>query len=153
AEVIALFSPPYTPRYNGAIEAGIGSLKTRTEEHASRHGRAGQWTYDDVQAARLEANATARPRGSLGPSPDQAWTARRSLPVHDRALFGASLQRHRQQARLEQGYPTEEPLAVRDDRAIDRIAIRRALCEHGYLLFSRRRIPLPIRKKKVAEIT
>ena len=35
--VIPLFSPPHTPRYNGSVEAGIGSLKTRTE-HRRRAG-------------------------------------------------------------------------------------------------------------------
>jgi len=38
-----LFSPPGVPRYNGAIEAGIGSLKARTEQHPTRHGRAAAW--------------------------------------------------------------------------------------------------------------
>ena len=32
--VIPLYSPPSCPMYNGAIEAAIGSLKKRTEEHA-----------------------------------------------------------------------------------------------------------------------
>ena len=27
-----LFSPPYTPEYNGGIEAGNHALKTRTQE-------------------------------------------------------------------------------------------------------------------------
>ena len=35
--VLHLFSPPGTPSYNGAIEAGIGSLKARSEAHAARH--------------------------------------------------------------------------------------------------------------------
>jgi transposase InsO family protein len=153
AGVIPLFSPPYTPRYNGAIEAGIGSLKTRTEQQATRHGRPGHWTWDDVAAARLEANATARPRGPRGPSPDDAWTGRQPLTAEERARFHASLQRLRHEVRLQEGYPAQEPLAVRDDRAVDRIAIRRALCEHGYLLFSRRRLPLPFSKKKAADIT
>jgi transposase InsO family protein len=68
--VLPLFSPPYTPRYNGAIEAGIGSLKTRTETHAAHLGLPGFWSADDVAAARLEANATARPRGPRGPTPE-----------------------------------------------------------------------------------
>ena len=34
-EVIVLYSPPYTPRYNGAVETGIGSLKTRAHLSAS----------------------------------------------------------------------------------------------------------------------
>jgi transposase InsO family protein len=41
AEVIALFSPPYVPRYNGSIKASIGALKARTEAEAVRHGRPG----------------------------------------------------------------------------------------------------------------
>jgi len=36
---------------------------------------------------------------------------------------------------------------------MDRLAIQRALVEHAYLLFSRRRIPLPFIRKKVTEIT
>ena len=55
-----------------AIEAGIGSLKTRTEEHATWQGHAAEWTCDDVEAARAEANATARPRGPSKPTPDEA---------------------------------------------------------------------------------
>jgi hypothetical protein len=31
-QVRPLFSPPYTPEYNGAIEAGNGALKTRTAD-------------------------------------------------------------------------------------------------------------------------
>src|SRR5262249_38673518 len=75
AGVLPLFSPPYYPEYNGAIEASIGSLTTRTEHHAARHDRPGQWTCDDLAAAQAEANATARPRGPTGPTPDQAWAA------------------------------------------------------------------------------
>jgi len=37
--VLALFSPPHCPRYNGAIEAAIGSLKSRTQEQAAWQGR------------------------------------------------------------------------------------------------------------------
>jgi transposase InsO family protein len=40
--VIPLYSPPACPGYNGAIEAAIGSLKTRTEEHAGLRGRSGR---------------------------------------------------------------------------------------------------------------
>ena len=67
--VKSLFSPPRQPSYNGSIEAGIGSLTSRTEQHACRRGYPGIWTRDDVEAARLEANACARPRGPLGPGP------------------------------------------------------------------------------------
>jgi transposase InsO family protein len=150
--VVGLFSPPGMPSYNGAVEAGIGSLKTRTEAHASRHGRLYYWTWDDTEAARLEANATARPQGPNGPSPDETWTARRRLGTADRALFRATVARLEPMARREQDQPEVGCLDVMTQRAVDRVAIRRALEEHGYLLYSRRRIPLPIRKKQMAII-
>jgi hypothetical protein len=151
-DVLPLFSPPYWPRYNGAIEAGIASLKTRTEDHAKRHGRPACWTCDDVEAARLEANATARPKGPEGPTPDRLWDARVLLTADDRTLFGTSVSQERITARVELGLSIEAELAVLDDRAVDRQAIRRALVEHDYLLFSRRRIPLPFTQPKTAEI-
>jgi transposase InsO family protein len=151
-EVLPLFSPPYWPRYNGAIEAGIGSLKTRTEDHAKRHGRPAWWTCDDVEAARLEANATARPRGPFGPTPDELWDARVLLTADERSLFRASVARQRITARIDLALPIEGQLHALDDRAVDRHAIRRALVEHDFLLFSRRRIPLPFNPPKTAEI-
>jgi transposase InsO family protein len=151
-EVLPLFSPPYWPRYNGAIEAGIGSLKTRTEDHAKRHGRPAWWTCDDVEAARLEANATARPKGPEGPTPDELWDARVLLSADERTLFGTSVTQERITARIELGLSIEGQLATFDARAVDRQAIRRALVEHDYLLLSRRRIPLAFTQPKTAEI-
>ena len=153
AGVLPLFSPPYTPRYNGAIEAGIGSLKTRSECHATRQGRPGHWSWDDVEAARLEANATARPRGPGGPTPDALWAGRPPISPEARDSFRDSVDRRRTEVRARDGWPTEGPLEEKDARAVDRQAIRRALEGHGYLLYSRRRIPLPITKRRVANIT
>src|SRR4051812_50091940 len=50
--VLALFSPARTPEYNGAIEAGIGAGKERTEEHAQRRGTPGEWTWEDAAGGR-----------------------------------------------------------------------------------------------------
>src|SRR3990172_13252124 len=52
-QVASLFSPPCTPGYNGACEAGIGSLKTHAHHHAARHGRPREGACDDVETARL----------------------------------------------------------------------------------------------------
>jgi transposase InsO family protein len=150
--VLSLFSPPYTPSYNGAIEAGIGSLKDRTEAHAARHGRPGQWTWDDVAAARLEANATARPRGPVGPTPDQAWAARPSLTADQRLSFRRSVEAHRSDARGELEELPTGPRSAPNERAVDRVAIRRALVEHGVLLFTRRSIPPAIPRQKAEAI-
>src|SRR5262249_42484948 len=49
------------------------------------------------------------------------------------------------------GTDARQPSRARADER--REAIRRALVAHGYLWFTRRRIPLPIRRKKVPKIT
>jgi Integrase core domain len=49
--------------------------------------------------------------------------------------------------------PSSEGRSVADAATIRREAIRCALVAHGYLTFTRRRIPLPIKKKKAAKIT
>jgi transposase InsO family protein len=147
-----LFSPPGWPRYNGAIEAGIGSLKTRTAASARRHGRPGQWTLDDVAAALLEANATARPLGESGPTPEELWQQRSRIRLEERTLFQAEVERQRQEIAA-QGGPEMNPKTDLPARARERQTIRRALEELGYLTYTRRRIPLPIRKQKAAIIT
>ncbi len=152
-QVVALFSPPYYPRYNGSIEAGIGSLKSRTEYQAARQGRAGQWSWDDVAAAQAEANASARPKGEGGPSPEQAWAGRRPPTTEQRQRFAEALLRHREEERRSPGQPPAGALGQQEESAMERRAIQRALVQHGYLLFKRRRIPLPFRRKKVTELT
>jgi transposase InsO family protein len=148
AEVIPLFSPPRTPRYNGAIEAGIGSLKTRTQQHASRLGRTDQWTLDDLSAAQAQANTESRLHGLNGPTADELWSTRRPLSAERRTIFRVTVERYREEIDAQEGLP-DNPA---QRRAQDRPAIRRALEEHGYLFYSRRRLPLPIRKQKVANI-
>ena len=154
--VVPLFSPPYWPRYNGAIEAGIGSLKTRTQYHAARHARPAQWSSDDVAAAQAEANATARPQGPSGPTPNESWASRRTITAAERALFQEAVNRHRENVRVERRLPQPLPLegsvTVQEERAMDRQALQGALVERQYLLFSRRRIPLPFRRNKVTYI-
>jgi hypothetical protein len=152
-QVLSLFSPTYTPQYNGAVEAGIGSMKSRSEEQASRAGRAGCCTYADVEAAKIEANATARHRGPSGPSPDELWRARPGITSAVRDRFRAAVDQARLEARRQGGWPSEGPLTEHEARALDRQAIRRALVEHDFLLFSRRQIPLPFPKRKAANIS
>jgi hypothetical protein len=133
--------------YNGSIEAGIGSLKMRTERHATRAAHPGYWTCDDVAAAESEANATARPQGETGPTPNELWNTRRRITAQERGLFQKAVLREREQL------GAKEDLSSKEERRMQREAIRRALVEHGILLFSRRRIPLPITNQKTANIT
>jgi transposase InsO family protein len=148
SEVIPLFSPPYWPRYNGAVEAGIGSLKERTERWASRAGHPSEWNWDDVAGARLEANATARPRGPDQPSPDERWHTRRLLTADERDVFRINVQRHRELLWQDVvGEPGSQEAA-----AMERKAIQRALAEGGLLLFRRKRITSPIPRPETANI-
>jgi transposase InsO family protein len=151
--VIPLFSPAYWPRYNGAIEAGIGSLKTRTAYHAACHGHPGTWTYDDVSAAQAQANATSRPQGHDGPCAEDLWQARTPVNPEERIRFQTTVERHRQDLQTSFAEPPTTPDTTKDPRSMERQAIQRALVEHGYLLFTRRRIPLPFQKKKMTIIT
>jgi transposase InsO family protein len=142
--VWALYSPPYWPRYNGSVEAGIGSLKDRTDARSARAGHAGSWTWDDVAGACAEANALSRPRGASGPSPDELWSARRAITAEERASFGAAVA----EARLAQERPAETcaggGAVVRSGRVVAREAIRLALERCGYLHYKRRSIPPPL---------
>jgi transposase InsO family protein len=148
-----LYSPPGLPAYNGSIEAGIGALKWRTEWRASRRGYPGEWTWDDAEGARQEANAQARPRGLRGPTPDEAWAARCAVRAAERDAFRATVATWRPEARRERGQSETEEGTEAERRGVDRVAIRRALVAHGLLLFTRRRTPLPIRSQKTARIT
>jgi hypothetical protein len=74
-------------------------LKTRTKRHATAAGRPASWTTDDVEAARAEANATARPQRDTGPTPDEIWEQRRPSRAEQRAAFRAEVERQRPEAR------------------------------------------------------
>jgi transposase InsO family protein len=144
AGVAPLFSPPHWPRYNGAIEAGIGSLKTRTDRHAVCQARSEAWTSDDLAAAILEANTLASYHGC---KPTEAWRARKRITKHERDAFHVAVEEQRLRARKEQRAPVDAPPDHWRDSALDRLAIPRALVEHGHLLFRRRRIPLTLNNK------
>lgn len=141
-----LLSPPGTPEYNGSIEAGIGSLKTRAHHEAARNDRPGEWTCDDVEGARLQANQTARPWGLAGETPDEAWAGRSPVTPEDREAFARRVERYEAEARAEAGYLPGVVVSVKEQDAVNRVAISRALVARDLLLIRRRRIPLPFSK-------
>jgi transposase InsO family protein len=152
-KVWLLLSPPHLPKYNGAIEAGIGGLKTRAHHESSRNDRPGEWTCDDVEGARLQANQMARPFGLIGPTPDDVWQYR-SIPTDDeRSTLADRVRRYQNETCAEQGYLPGAPLTREQQNSIDRVAISRALIELGYLVIRRRRIPLPFWRAKLKDIS
>ncbi len=147
--VTVLRSPPYTPRYNGAIEAGIGSLKTRVHEEAARHGRPGAWTCEDIEAAREQANSFAMPHGENGPTPEEAWQARVPITEQERATFREALEKEIA-GREQEGYDGLEGGALQQEREKRRReATGAVLVAQGYLSYTGRRIPSPIPRRTV----
>lgn len=135
--VIALYSPPYTPRYNGACEAGHGGLKTRVRLFAALAGRPGEWTCEDVERARCAGNDHGRPFGRRRPTPDAAWAERVAPTEAEREALHDAVRRHLEALRASR---TSEP--GRSRLALEqRTAIARALAELGYLQFNTRSIP------------
>ena len=92
-----LLSPPYYPRYNGAVESGIGTLKTYSHHEAARNCRPGEWTCDDVESARLRANELSLPQGHDGPTPQESWKSRIPPTSEERESF-----RHLVRCRLDE---------------------------------------------------
>jgi transposase InsO family protein len=143
--VLQLFSPPGLPAYNGSCEAGVGSVKVRAHEESARHDRPGEWTCDDVEAARLMANQTGRPWGLYEPTPDELWNNRLPLRDEERAALIAEVEQLRPESRAQLGYLPGIELSQKQQDAIDRLAISRALVARGILKFRRRRVSPPIK--------
>jgi len=143
-QVRILYSPPGTPSYNGSVEAGIGSLKVRALYEAARHDRPEHWTCDDIEAAREQANRTARPQGPSEPTPHERWLARPELTPGERRAFGEAYVHWATQEYTRLGLLPMDKLQHWDQAAIDRVALTRALIEEGFLLIRRRRIRPPV---------
>ena len=141
--VVLLLSPPRTPRYNGAVEAGNGSLKSHTFFEACRYGRGGNYTSDDLELARQQLNHTLRPWGAAGPTPVQSWQSRKPITQDQRQQFLQCLRQTRQQTLEEHGYYPDELLDPKDRATVARQSIRRALESLGYLSVQRKRISPP----------
>jgi transposase InsO family protein len=147
--VTHLRSPVYTPRYNGSVESTGGCLKARAAHIAgcSGGGRCGCWSSDDIEAARLAANAFNRPWGVRGPTPDQRWDARPPITPDHRALFVQAVDRFRESIRrswLGKHLACNPGASVAPDHfpagprsSVDRAAIRSALVELGELTIGR----------------
>jgi len=133
--VTPLLSPPYYPQYNGAIEAGIGSLKTHTFYEAARNGRIGHWTADDVENGRMKANETSRPWGYGGPSPDRKWAERSVIDCDEWDNFREVLALERKR------WVTAAGDEKRKRATQERMAVTKALVKCGYLLVGKREVP------------
>jgi hypothetical protein len=137
-EVWHLYSPPFLPEYNGSCEAGIGSMKMRTYHQAVRRGQVGEWTCEDLEAARQEANETGRPWGHRGPTPAEVWSGRSLLPREERSAFATTVRQFQEETRRRRGCPAQDELDRASQAAVDREALGRALVAHDLLSFTSR---------------
>jgi hypothetical protein len=83
-----LYSPPQTPRYNGAIEGSIGALTTRAHHAAVVAGHPESWTCADVEGARLAANSVTI-RSTRG-SALERWQHAPAITRAERRRFAAA---------------------------------------------------------------
>jgi transposase InsO family protein len=151
--VFALYSPPGTPSYNGSVEAGIGSLEVRAFYESARHDRPGEWTCDDVAAARLQANATAHPWSLNGATPEIAWQRRARITDLEAQLFRSAYDRQRERECAERSITSSNECSTWLRASIDRVALSRALIERGLLLIRSRRITPPITLQSAGRIS
>jgi transposase InsO family protein len=152
--VLGLYSPPYTPQYNGAAEAGVGALKGRTEAQALARDAPGDWTWEDTEAARQEANAVSVGRRETSPTRAAVWAARGPLSAETRTAFQAEVSRQQRGPAPAAATEVEDAGGEASDQACPwRVVLRRALVALGYLVISWRRVPLQVKAKKTAKIT
>ena len=142
-EVHSVRSPAYTPQYNGSIERSLGWDKERIEQIAEQAGHAGVWRKDDIERARLQANATLFPRALGGLTPDEAFGARSPITAKERKGFQRTVD-ELTQLELRKHQDESGRLIVRVGfETLERRAITRALVKHGYLTIRRGRISTP----------
>jgi hypothetical protein len=139
--VWSLYSPPGRPGYNKAIEASIGSLKTRRQDAAYRAGFKGAWTSTDLDPARDLANTSFRARGPRGPTPAEIWEARQAPTAKEREPLAAQVRQLEEEVRDRAGIAQEAILDHHEQGALHRRVLTQVLLEGGYLTIRRRRIP------------
>jgi transposase InsO family protein len=89
--VIALRSPPYTPSYNGACEAGVGSIKVRTARPAAQARRPGEWTTDDLEGRGSPRTCSVAPGSpTAGARTRSGRTDPRRPPSNGRSCAGTA---------------------------------------------------------------
>ena len=129
--VLALFSPPRLPKYNGALERSNTTLKVYTHTSAVSDGHPFRWTSDDLAQAVIVANEFTRPWGAKGETPAERWRSRAAISGDERLQILDLVQQQRPVAHDDLGFGDE--LSASDRRAVDRMAIARALQQLGHL--------------------
>jgi hypothetical protein len=145
-QVEHLRSPPDCPEYNGSCEVGVGSMKTRSHHKAARRGCPGQWNCDDVEAARRQANETARPWGVNGPTPQDVWESRERITWSQRQAFAREVKKQERQVRQAEGMETEKSQASK--AMLMRVVLSKVLIALGLLELTKQTVPGRLRPRR-----
>jgi transposase InsO family protein len=127
--VTPLYSPPYTPGYNGSCEAGIGGLKSRTRHLAAYDGAGDAWTVAHLDAARRIANREHHPRRLHGRTAAEVWSDRVPISEDERRRFRDAVTRIRRPLVKALQSAFYEALNAADRASLDRQAVPAALIE------------------------
>ena len=142
-DVHMLASPAYRPQYNGSMERSLGWAKARLEHMAERQGHPGIWTDENLEQARAQANATLRPWGANGPSPDEAFADRRPITPAKREAFKLITDERIQELLKTQQDELGRIITDMPYEVMERRSIAYALCKLGYLKIRRGRLSTP----------
>jgi hypothetical protein len=135
--ITPLHSPPYTPSYNGACEAGVGAIKTRSAILAARDGDPARWTCRHIEAARLWSNRVDTDR--RGATPEAQWSGHPPISAAERDRFRIAVIAAYRRVRSSLRSVTTVSLD-----AMWRRAVADALLGTGYLAIRSRPVRQPI---------
>ena len=138
--VTCLPSPPRCPEYNGACEACVGSIKVRAARHAAQDGRPGDWTCDDVEWTRQDANENGRPRGVNRLTPNEAFVGRKEVSEEERDSFRSLVRAYYEREVELRCVKDVDALSREKHLTIHRVAVARTLLKRDWLTIWRRRL-------------
>jgi hypothetical protein len=94
---------------------------------------AGDGTCADAEAARQQANETARPWARRGPTPAEVWERRRPVAAAERTAFVSAVGQAERAAWRAQGYAANAILDRTAQAAANRVALKEVLLALGLL--------------------
>jgi transposase InsO family protein len=150
-----LLSPPYLPSYNGACEAGHGSIRYRAEMLARRDGCPGQWTLNHLEGGRCWANDLTSQEGGVTHGDQFAHRAPISQEQRDQFVRIVQLEWSQRWHDLSIAAEKQRRTIVLTNvqATVSRAAISAALRDLGYL--TTRSVPIrqPIPYAKASDIS
>jgi len=137
--VLLLYSPPGTPSYNGACEAGVGSIKHRAQDAAWHRGSVTAVSLDELLLAQSQADLERVERRSGAPTRHDVWCRRQRPAPALRDAMRVRVDHWRARARLDLGIAADKKLPHAEQASLDRFAIGQALRNLNLLTVTWRR--------------